>query len=204
MEKLECLLHSTDHTIQFHHVRNRIRYRPVSLLLYKPLLIDTGRCFAHVINISVQHILAELKDAYYLFDDHLNLDTLGASSSLGAYGDALQGDPVGRVQKLVSDCRSSGQRCSALRKVITNGNEMKSWPQAVMDFDSPILPDALKMGGTLPEVQLLRDCETRWSSTFLMITRVLTLYPVRDNQISNYYILRFKFFLGLVPVHHRV
>jgi len=94
------------------------------------------------------------------------------------YGEALRGDPVGRVRKLVSDCRASGQRRSALRTVIRNGNKLKSWPQTTMDFDSPMLPDDLKTGGTLPEVQLLRDCETRWSSTFLMITRVLTLYPV--------------------------
>lgn len=71
---------------------------------------------------------------------------------------------------------------------------MKSWPQAVMYLDSPMLPDALKTGGMLPEVQLLRDCETRWSSTFLMITRVLTLYPVGGNQILNYpgSVLRFS------------
>lgn len=94
------------------------------------------------------------------------------------YGDALQGDPIGRVRKLVSDCRASGQRRRALQDVIRDSNKMKSWPQTVMDFDSLMLPDALKTGGVLPDVQLLRDCETRWSSTFLMITRVLTLYPV--------------------------
>ena len=33
---------------------------------------------------------------------------------------------------------------------------MKSWPQkVVVDFDSKKLPDALKTGGELPEVQLL-------------------------------------------------
>jgi len=146
-------------------------------------MIGAGRCFAHVINISVQHILAELKDTHSLFDDYLYSGAVGPSPDI--YGVALQGDPVGRVQKLVSDCRASGQRCSALHAVIRNGNQMKSWPQTVMDFDSPTLPDAQKTGGILPEVQLLQDCETQWSSTFLMITCVLTLYLVRDNQISN-------------------
>ena len=139
-------------------------------------MIDIGRCFAHVVNISVQHILTELRDTHLFEDDHLS-DPL-ASSSPDAYGDALRGDPIGRVRKLVSDCRASGQRRSALRTVIKNGNEMKSWPQTMPDFDIPTLSDASKTGGTLPEVQLLRDCEPRWSSTFLMITRVLTLYPV--------------------------
>jgi hypothetical protein len=74
--------------------------------------------------------------------------------------------------------------------VIRDGNKMKSWPKDMEDFGDP---DAAKEGGKLPEVQLLQDCETRWSSTFLMITRVLTLYPVRDNQLSSYLniILRF-------------
>lgn len=94
---------------------------------------------------------------------------------LDTYGDALRGDPIGRVRKLVSDCRASGQRRSALRAVIKNGNMMNAWPTTVMNFDSPAFQ---KDGGVLPEVQLLQDCETRWSSTFLMIVRVLTLYPV--------------------------
>ena len=71
---------------------------------------------------------------------------------------------------------------------------MKSWPQTMIEFDNLTLPDDLKTGGILPEVQLLRDCETRWSSTFLMIMHVLTLYLVRDNQTSCYLenILRFS------------
>ena len=59
-----------------------------------------------------------------------------------------------------------------------DGNKTLSWPKDMIHFDCPTLPDDQKVGGTLPEVQLLRDCETRWSSTFLMITRVLNLYPV--------------------------
>ncbi len=117
-----------------------------------------------------------LKNTHSLFEDYLLSDPVGPN--LDMYGDALRGDPIGRVQKLVSDCRVSGQWHRALRAVIRNGNQMKSWPQTVMDFDSPTLPDALKTGGMLPEVQLLRDCEMRWFSTFLIITRVLTLYPV--------------------------
>lgn len=136
-------------------------------------MIDAGRCFADVINISVQHILAALKNTYSLFEEHLHSNNVG--SSLGTYGDVLRGDPVGRLRKLVSDYRVSGQQRSALRAVIRDGNKVNSWPQTMLDFDSP---DAGKKGCSLPEVQLLRDCETRWSSTFQMIARVLTLYPV--------------------------
>jgi len=41
---------------------------------------------------------------------------------------------------------------------------------------------------TLPVVQLLRDCETRWSSTYLMIERLLLLYPVGDHLACGHFI----------------
>jgi hypothetical protein len=57
----------------------------------------------------------------YLFNDYL-LDSVGLN--LDMYGDALQGDPIGHVWKLVADCQASGQRHSALYAVIMNDNEM--------------------------------------------------------------------------------
>ncbi|KAJ7697181.1 hypothetical protein B0H17DRAFT_928548 [Mycena rosella] len=56
----------------------------------------------------------------------------------------------------------SGQHRSDLKVVIVQGNEKKVW-------DAP--------NGTLPALQLLRDCETRWSSTYMMSGRVTELYP---------------------------
>ncbi|EIN06470.1 hypothetical protein PUNSTDRAFT_71957, partial [Punctularia strigosozonata HHB-11173 SS5] len=91
------------------------------------------------------------------------------------YRDALSGDPLGRTRKLVGDCRSSGQRRAGLQHSIHEGNRTKSWPQRA--FDEGSMADDLQTGGELPEVQLLRDCETRWSATFLMIFRLLVLYP---------------------------
>ena len=201
MRKLKALLHSMDQSIQFHHVGNRIWYVHFWYWYINPNNWY-GRCFAHVINISVQHILAELKNTPSIFEDYLS-DSI--SPSMDTYGDALWEDPVGCVWKLVSECRVSSQCYSTLHAVIMNGNQMKSWPQeVVVDFDSKTLSDAQKMGGELPNVQLLWDCETWWSSTFLMIACVLTLYPVWANQILK---LPWKFieiFLGIALVHHRV
>ncbi|KAI6006128.1 hypothetical protein EDD15DRAFT_2154708, partial [Pisolithus albus] len=80
----------------------------------------------------------------------------------------LQRDVIGTVRSIVSVCRASGQRRQDLRKVIVEGNSSGRWAGK--------LPDG---GDKLPLYQLLRDCETRWSSTFLMIERLLLLYPVR-------------------------
>ena len=88
------------------------------------------------------------------------------------YRKALAADIIGIVRKLVSACWASGQRREDFVLTILEGNEAGSWT----DSNGNPLP--------LPVLQLLRDCETRWSSTFLMLDRVLTLLPVRTSHRS--------------------
>ena len=45
--------------------------------------------------------------------------------------------------------------------------------QSFADIQKTVYPD-------YPELQLLRDVDTRWSSTYLMIERALELRTVRD------------------------
>jgi hypothetical protein len=77
------------------------------------------------------------------------------------YCHALQAHPIRKVRSLVAACRASGQRRYDLMTVIQQGNKENLWGMF-----------------SIPEWQLLRDCETRWSSSYLMIGRALTLYPV--------------------------
>ncbi|KAI0071883.1 hypothetical protein K474DRAFT_1563241, partial [Panus rudis PR-1116 ss-1] len=91
-----------------------------------------------------------------------------------SYREALVRDPVGLIRRIVADLRASGQRRNAFRRIIRTGNAVKSWPQTSMS------------GGVLPEVQLLRDCETRWSSTYLMIVRFLTLLPAVRLYVNDF------------------
>lgn len=86
------------------------------------------------------------------------------------YRTALASDILGTARKLVAACRASGQRHEEFELVIRQGNELGSW----IDSEGNPFP--------LPVLQLLRDCETRWSSTFLLLDRVLTLLPVRASQ----------------------
>lgn len=105
------------------------------------------------------------------------------------YYQAVSGDVLARARQLVSAFRSSGSRRSGLRSTIINGNRTKAWPQTTLEVFDIDVPEELLKGGELPEVQLLRDCETRWSSVFLMVVRILTLWPVSSSQacyhISN-------------------
>lgn len=80
---------------------------------------------------------------------------------------ALEADLVGKCRSIVAACRVSGQRRQALLKKIDEGNKSGYW-QGKLDNGKD----------QIPLVQLLRDCETRWSSTFNMIDRVLDLYAV--------------------------
>ena len=121
------------------------------------------RCFPHCINIATQTVLDELKTNP--FDPVI--ETAKDPSEiphLTRYATALEADPVGKTRDLVTTCRSSGSRRQELRTVIADGNQSGRWLR--------------EEGREIREVQLLRDCKTRWSSTFLLIDRALMLYPV--------------------------
>lgn len=137
-----------------------------------------SRCFPHVINLAVQAIYSTLKDnsnsdIQYLLGNFPELTEeallampLPDGVTIEEYHTALAADIIGMTRKLVSACRASGQRREEFELTIREGNEAGSW----VDSQGNALP--------LPVLQLLRDCETRWSSTYLMLDRVLTLLPV--------------------------
>ena len=88
------------------------------------------------------------------------------------YLDVLSTQPIRKVRNLVTACRLSGQCRQQFAEILRRGNEDKTWGEEL-----------------LPEVQLLRDCKTHWSSTHDMIGRVLLLYPVSESLLlgNNWY-----------------
>lgn len=138
-----------------------------------------NRCFPHVINLAVQAIYATLKDPSNadlqyplgnipeLTQEALEAMHLPDGVTIEEYRTALTADIIGTARKLVTACRASGQRREDFELTIREGNESGSWTDSE---GNPL---------SLPVLQLLRDCETRWSSTFLMLDRVTTLLPVR-------------------------
>jgi hypothetical protein len=81
----------------------------------------------------------------------------------------LKDDVVASARSLVTACRASGQRREDFRNTILQGNEDGGW-------GDPPQP--------LRDVVLLRDVDTRWSSIFRMIDRVLELYEVCPTSLS--------------------
>lgn len=105
----------------------------------------------------MQTILKELEDNPY---DPVIESSTTPSADLVEYAEALQTKPVSNARSIVAICRKSGSRRTELRNTIVEGIRDGTWPH-------------------LHVVQLLRDCVTRWSSTYNMIDRCIELYPVR-------------------------
>ena len=135
-------------------------------------------CFPHVINLAVQAIYAALKCGKGLEEQYL-LGTLGHISEAALKGmvlpqgvtkddylEALIADVLGTARKLIAACRVSGKCREEFLDTILKGNLDETWTD---DDGNPISREAL---------QLLRDCETRWSSTYDMVDRVLVMLPV--------------------------
>ena len=89
------------------------------------------------------------------------------------YAEILQRDPIGRVRELVGSCRSSGQRRRDLERFIREGNESGYWKLKITGCERAL------------HVRLVRDCTTRWSSTYLMIDRVTELYVVSGTSLQT-------------------
>nr|VWO95490.1 Lmo0415 protein [Ganoderma boninense] len=84
-------------------------------------------------------------------------------ASAANYAKALKDDPVKIARKIVTTCRSSTHRRLLLQKIIKDGNALEG------GWDGK--------GLQLPCLELLRDVDTRWSSTYLMIDRLIALWP---------------------------
>ncbi|KAI0639810.1 hypothetical protein C8Q77DRAFT_1214245 [Trametes polyzona] len=167
MGDLERLLN--ERGIRFHRMGNRIR------------------CFPHVVNIAVQHGLRALGCSSKKPDTDSAIAPLCAGDPVDPilnddqtslmldahFNDALQNDPeyaaalsenpVKAARTLIMKARQSGQRREEFDNLLNK-----------------CLDDGTFIAGEepAPGTQLLRDVDTRWSSTFLMLDRLLTLYPV--------------------------
>jgi len=142
------------------------------------MLTSYHSCFPHVINLAVQAIYAALKDGKGLEEQYLlgNIRcvdeaalermTLPEGVTKDNYVCALKTDVLGTARKLVAACRISGKRQEDFVDTVFKGNRDDKWT----DIDGNVI--------TRKALQLLRDCDTRWSSTHHMVDRTLEMLPV--------------------------
>jgi hypothetical protein len=96
-------------------------------------------------------------------DPALFFTTRGSTQS---DADAIRRDPIGLARSIVRFVRASSGRRHAFFNVIDQGNKEHDFAPAT----EPLYE--------LPKLQLLRDMDVRWDSTFLMIQRVIEMRPV--------------------------
>lgn len=131
-------------------------------------------CFPHVVNIAVKTGLLHLTQIMVFNDPEVDyaaspVDTAAVLQALhddNEYNKVLKGDVVASARHIVTACRGSGQRREKFREVIKEGNA-DGWGR---NLDPP---------HELSVRELLRDVDTRWSTIYRMIDRVLELYEVR-------------------------
>ncbi|KAI0355006.1 hypothetical protein OH77DRAFT_1404202 [Trametes cingulata] len=118
------------------------------------------RCFPHVVNISVQHGLRALGCGSKKSDADAQVgEPECAGGDAESDFDATPAHPP--VRSLISKARQSGLRREEFAKIVEECVKNRM-------FGEEIRPSGK---------QLLRDVDTRWSSIFLMIDRLLSLYP---------------------------
>ena len=148
------------------------------------------RCFAHIINICLSHVISSMTSVSkgYLSDlnvplnsdptvchnddvdvddddvPKLKLDDCyhdSGNPNLKAFFAGIKHDPLRRACRLICFLRSSDGRREGFRAFIKLGNN-KNWYN-------------------VPEKQLLRDVKTRWDSVYKMLEHLRELRPVSSS-----------------------
>ncbi|KAL1738946.1 ribonuclease H-like domain-containing protein, partial [Schizophyllum fasciatum] len=169
VEKLGCMAKISSITLDNASNNGTLMSEVASTLagLEIPFDVDGNRirCFPHVVNIAVKAGIKALDDlGIYDYDPVSKPDGFKMAFELFsdiAYQDALKADVIAKARKLIHAVRASGQRREAFEKTIRVQNELGGWGEP---------PQLLRVVG------LLRDVDTRWSSTLIMIDRLLELY----------------------------
>ncbi|THV02521.1 hypothetical protein K435DRAFT_653309 [Dendrothele bispora CBS 962.96] len=128
------------------------------------------RCFPHVINIAVKTGLSYATKLAAIPAHQVDED------------EALESDLVATARKLVTFCRASGGRRDDFRDVVIEmKEELLRKKQETGELEAGLNEVHYLIDRV---VVLLRDVETRWSSIFLMIDRLLELYPAVEKFVK--------------------
>ena len=176
MSTLECELRCRK--IIFHKCKRQIRY--VWCLIYHRVLLLNQyvifRCFPHIVNLACKAVLAKFTNISYAATNPEEYDPPAPLDDGLSY--ALQRDPIAIIQSFTTVVRYLNI-IMELQSNIYLGSA-SSLRQGHLD--------SIQIHLNKTKLQLLRDVDTRWSSTFLMIEQVLQLHKVGTiSWYHNYY-----------------
>ncbi|KAJ6560605.1 ribonuclease H-like domain-containing protein, partial [Mycena vulgaris] len=115
------------------------------------------RCFPHIVNLACKAVLGAITDMDFAASE--SADFVPRPADAATFLDAIARDPVATVRTTVRVIRASSLRRQYFSEVL----------KALQQKD----------------LQLLRDVDTRWSSTLLMIDRAILLREAIDKFLSD-------------------
>ncbi|KAJ7495254.1 ribonuclease H-like domain-containing protein, partial [Mycena latifolia] len=116
------------------------------------------RCFPHIVNLACKAVLGAITDMDFAAPEAADFVPRPADAAL-TFMDTVRRDPVATVRTTVRVIRASSLRRQYFSDIL------KSLQQK--------------------DLQLLRDVDTRWSSTLLMIDRAVLLHEAIDKFLSD-------------------
>ncbi|KAL1743648.1 hypothetical protein HDZ31DRAFT_40458 [Schizophyllum fasciatum] len=129
-------------------------------------------CFPHVVNIGAQAGVEILKKPTLCLEFGVQLPAELLADA--PYYRALEEDVIGGLRRIANWIRVSEGRRKDLKAIIHDGNAAGRWLTPAREPE------------TIPPLAVLRDVDTRWSSIFLMVDRVLVLYRVSLLHLKKY------------------
>ncbi|KAJ6556030.1 ribonuclease H-like domain-containing protein, partial [Mycena capillaripes] len=115
------------------------------------------RCFPHIVNLACKAVLSAITDMDFAASEAADFEP--AAGEPGTFLAAIDRDPIATVRTTVRVIRASSLRRQYFSEVL----------KALQQKD----------------LQLLRDVDTRWSSTLIMIDRAILLREAIDKFLSD-------------------
>ncbi|KAJ7904012.1 hypothetical protein B0H13DRAFT_2025471, partial [Mycena leptocephala] len=115
------------------------------------------RCFPHIVNLACKAVLGAITDMDFAVPEAGDFVPFDAAAV--NFLDAVERDPIATMRTTVRVIRASSLRRQYFSEIL----------KALQQKD----------------LQLLRDVDTRWSSTLLMIDRAILLHEAIDKFLSD-------------------
>lgn len=141
-------------------------------------------CFPHIINIIAQHVIDVLNieltsesigsGDYTINDEDEDDDPDRTTIIIEAQPDELDSEAprpkrrtlLTKIRHVIRSLRASDQKMTKFNALVITGNQLGSWK----DIDGTDLE--------IKPLQFLRDCKTRWDSSYEMLIRFLRMKQV--------------------------
>lgn len=159
--------------IPFKRSERRIRYGHTTIFNFTTFSFSL-RCFPHVVNLACQTVLKAITNIALAAE--VAEDFVPATSNSTTFAEGVSRDPIAVLRSLIRFVRCK-DAYFILISLLTSCIQIRASSLRRQRFENILESLGQKT------LQLLRDVETRWSSTYLMIERAFVLREVRKTKL---------------------